>query len=74
VPVFLAALHRAEAKTLSTAGILNTAKILNTFVLIAFNVFPTEHKTLSLATLEDTMEQVKLDGFSGRRNPMTALL
>ena len=68
VSVFLAALHQAEAK------ILNTAEILNTSVRIAFNVFPTEHKSLSLATLEDTMEQVKPDGFSGRRNPMTALL
>jgi len=60
VSVSLAARHQAETK------------ILNTPVIIAFNVFPSEHKTLSLATLEDTMEQVKPDGSSGRHNPMTA--
>ena len=53
--MFLAALHQAEAE------------VLGTFVLIDFNVFPSEHKMLSLATLEDIMDRVKFDGYLGRR-------
>lgn len=53
--MFLAALHQAEAE------------VLGTFVLIDFNVFPSEHKMLSLATLEDIMDRVKCDGYMGRR-------
>jgi hypothetical protein len=55
VSVFLAALHRAEAE------------VLNRFVLFDFNVLPTDHKMLSLATYEDTMEPAKSNGPSGRR-------
>ncbi len=35
-------------------------------MLIEFFVFPTEHKKLSLATLEDIIEQAKSDGYSDR--------
>ncbi len=53
--VFLAALHQAEAEVLST------------FVLIDFDVFASEHKMLSLATLEDIIDRAKSDGYLGRR-------
>ena len=53
--MFLAALDQAEAEVLST------------FVLINFNVFPSEHKMFSLATLKDILDQAKTDDYFGPR-------
>lgn len=53
--MFLAALHQAEAKVLST------------FVLIDFNTFPSEHDMFSLATLKDIMDRAKADDYLGSR-------
>jgi len=52
--VFRAALQRAEAT------------VLDTFVLIDFDVFPTDHACLSLAKLGDIIGAAKADGSLGQ--------
>lgn len=52
---FRTALQRAEAEVLAT------------LVLVDFDVFPTTHKMLSLAKLDDIVDRAKTDGYLGAR-------
>ena len=54
--MFLSVLRQAEAE------------VINTFVLIDFNVFPNGQKMLSLATLKDVIEQAITSGYLSRHD------
>lgn len=52
--VFLKALQRAEAE------------VIETFALVDFNVFPTEHTLMSLACLRDIIERAEITNYLGQ--------